>query len=127
MIRGRLVLWADSAFEAQVITSFLEAADYGVINLAAPGYVHRETGEIDLAIVVLDRWDSNLEQASQHVQALTGNADLPIITISMKNPVPEDQARLVLLRPVRLFELVRTVEEVIRARQMQAVSGYRLK
>ncbi len=127
MIRGRLVLWADSALEAQVITSFLEAADYEVVNLTLPGFNSRQPGEFDVAIVVLDRWDSNLEQASERVRALTENRDLPIITIAMKNPSPDEPGRLVLLRPVRLFELVRTIEEVIRSRPPQPVSSARMK
>ncbi len=126
MIRGRLVLWADSALEAQVITSFLEAADYEVVNLAAPGYGSRHTGEFDVAIVVLDRWDSNLAEVSDRVRTLTENPNLPIITVAMKTPEPDEQGRLVLLRPVRLFELVRTVEEVIHSQSTEP-SSYRLE
>ncbi len=126
MIRGRLVLWADSPLEAQVIMSFLEAADYVVDNLASPGYISHEKATFDAAVVVLDRWDSNLAQVMQQVRSLTGNRDLAIIAIASKYPEVEEEGMRILLRPVRLFELVQTVQEVIRLHLRDPLPSYRL-
>ncbi len=125
MIRGRLVLWADSVFEGQVITSFLEAADFQVDNLAAPGYIPHEPTGYDVAVVVLDRWDSNLALVSREIRAFTGNPSLPVIAIATRYPDGEDFRRRILLRPVRLFELVHTIQEVIHSQTQYPATSYR--
>ncbi len=115
MIRGRLLLWADSVLEAQVVTSFLQAADYEVVNFGAlpASNENSRLSHFDLAVVILDRWDSSLDEISSEIRAAIGDSQLPIVAVSMRNPPEPDEHRFVLLRPIRLFELVHAIEHVI--------------
>lgn len=121
MSRGNLVLWADSAFDAQIITSFLEAAEYQVDNLSAPGYVVRQGTDFDAAIVVLDHWDSQLDGITSELRTLAGDPKLPIIVITT-NPLAAPPGCNVLQRPILLFKLAETIHEVIPSRSEQLLT-----
>ncbi len=114
MIRGSILLWSVSPLELQVITSFLEAADYqvtGYPELASGSTSWPDTG-FDAGVVITDRTDADLAEASALIRYAASNTALPIVLIGL-DPHCHDSKCRELVRPIRLFELVQTLEEVI--------------
>ncbi len=115
MVKGLLLLFAPSILEARIITSFLEAAEYQVIDfLALPSDDHSGNPlPFDAAVLVLDNEDTALTAKLGVLRETVRREQLPIVAVVTQNSSPPAGALRVLLRPIRLFDLVHAVDQAV--------------
>ncbi len=112
MAKGRLLLIAASALEGRIVISFLEAADYEVVDFSAFN-LSRTPRHFDTAILILDEPHTQLEEECAHLRETVGQDALPIIAVLPEPPAQNIDGLSVLLRPIRLFELTEAVQSAI--------------
>ncbi len=115
MIKGSLLLVAQSVLESRIITSFLEAADYEVtefLMLSAQGQPPRRR-HFGAAVLILENEDSDLVATSDLIRKVTQQEHLPIIVVATEAPAEATKGLRILLRPIRLFDLVHAVDEAV--------------
>ncbi len=115
MVKGLLLLFAPSILEARIITSFLEAAEYQVVDfLALPSDDHSGNPlPFDAAVLVLDNEDTDLAAQLGLLRETARREQLPIVAVVTQNSSPPAEALRVLLRPIRLFDLVHAVDQAV--------------
>ncbi len=115
MVKGFLLLFATSVLEARIITSFLEAAEYQVTEfLASPNNDHsRQPPQFDAAVLVLDNGDTELIDRSAMLRETAHRSELPIVSVMSHKPSKPIDGLHVLLRPIRLFDLVHAVDQAV--------------
>ncbi len=109
------MLISDSALESRIITSFLEAADYevtdlSILSLTSPS---RLTLPFDAAVLVASPGDSDVGAKCSLIRDRTRLEHLPIVAVMTQAPVRDVEAVYVLVRPIRLFDLVHAVDQVV--------------
>ncbi len=109
------MLAADSALESRIITSFLEAADYEVTDFStlSPGSTSRLPLPFDAAVLVVPPEEPDVENKSMLIRDRTHVEHLPIVAVMAQAPARSVEAVYVLVRPIRLFELVHAVDQAI--------------
>ncbi len=118
MITGSLLLVAHSALESQIITSFLEAADYQVADF---GSWRQAAGprltDFDAAVLVIEDEDPDLAETCAQIRETTRQEHLPLVVVATQSPATPIGGLCILMRPIRLFDLVHTLEQIIAATQ----------
>ncbi len=112
MVKGLLLLFATSVLEARIIASFLEAADYEVVDYStiASSHPHSAPLYFDAAVLVLENGDANLIEKSALLRQAVHQDQLPIVAVTNQSPSQTVDSLRVLLRPIRLFDLVHSID-----------------
>ncbi len=113
MKKGTILLMADRAIEAQIIESFLEAADYTVRNFSGlpVSAESRSRAAVDAAVIVLDAPEANLAHTVHMVRSLAQIPDLPIVAVLSHAAADSMRNVRKMQRPIRLFDLADVVEQ----------------
>ncbi len=115
MVKGLLLLFATNVLETRIITSFLEAAEYQVTDFwALPAGDHSGPAlSFDAAVLVLDNEDTDLTAKSAMLRETAHHKQMPVVAVMTQNPSQPVEAMHVLLRPIRLFDLVHAVDQAV--------------
>ena len=114
MTRGLLLLVARSALESRIIASFLEAADYQVADYTSLSLqANPQLMDYNAGVLVMENENSDLTEMCARVREFTHREGLPLVAVvTQPNAGPIEGLR-VLVRPIRLFDLVRAVDQLI--------------
>ena len=124
MTKGSLLLDARSALESQIITSFLEAADYQVADFTTwRQATDSRLTDFDAAVLVIENENTNLAETCVRVREMTQRPHLPLVMVTAQPPAHTIEGLAVLIRPIRLFDLVYTLDQVIADSHRQNPNG----
>lgn len=112
MTKGKVLLWADNRLEGQIITSFLEAADFLVTSMVDTA-VTREARPFDIGVIIIDHSDSNLAELIRDLRERAEDQNLRIVAVVPTRPNEAYGNSNLLVRPIRLFELAGVIQETL--------------
>jgi len=128
MLKGTILLWTDVPIEAQILGNFLRVEGYNVENFhSVYGNDNFQTVHGDLAILVVDDARINLRESCRQVRRLTQQAKLPILTILSSAPDETLENVRVMVRPIRLSELVKDVRQLMTPAKLKEFTSPRVQ